>query len=187
MGKKYNIELFFTRSMNGVIGFEGGLPWNSVHQSRFFKDRLQNHAVLMGRKTWDSFPESDRPLKGFRNYILSRTLYIPGPAATCLDSVESALSVAQSRGKLFVIGGRETLEQFLPHARIIHRVTIPIQVKKLAELVYEPEIDFSEWNRLTLTRKTDKETDLSVVSETFVRKEPVQQPREVEKLEGETT
>lgn len=44
-------------TVNGVIGINGGLPWNHVSTDlRFFKELTTGHVVIMGPNTHDSLP-----------------------------------------------------------------------------------------------------------------------------------
>ena len=52
-----------------VIGFEGTIPWHIPEDMRYFRDLTMGHAVLMGRKTYESLPARQRPLSGFRSVI----------------------------------------------------------------------------------------------------------------------
>jgi dihydrofolate reductase len=54
---------------NGVIGRDNGLPWRLPDDLKRFKALTMGHAVLMGRKTWDSIGKA---LPGRRNFVLTR-------------------------------------------------------------------------------------------------------------------
>ena len=58
-------------SLNRVIGKDGDLPWRLPEDLKWFKEITSGHAILMGRKTWESL---GRPLPNRRNLILSRSL-----------------------------------------------------------------------------------------------------------------
>lgn len=54
---------------NGVIGVDGDLPWHLPDDLRWFKRVTSGHAVIMGRKTWQSLA---RPLPRRLNVVLSQ-------------------------------------------------------------------------------------------------------------------
>ncbi len=56
-------------SDNGVIGVAGGLPWHIPEDLVFFKRRTMGHAILMGRRTFESV---GRPLPGRQNIVVTR-------------------------------------------------------------------------------------------------------------------
>ena len=58
-------------SLNRVIGKNGNLPWRLSEDLKWFKKITSGHAILMGRKTWESL---GRPLPNRRNIALSRSM-----------------------------------------------------------------------------------------------------------------
>lgn len=68
-------NLIYARAANGAIGFKGRLPWPTIKEDLArFKELTMGHVVIMGRKTWESLPESLRPLPGRVNLVLSRSV-----------------------------------------------------------------------------------------------------------------
>lgn len=98
---------------NGVIGKDGGLPWNLPEDLKHFKRTTRGHAVIMGRKTFESI---GRPLPKRQNIIVSRTM-APG-GYDVAGSLDEAVTIAKSRGheKAFVIGGARLYAEALSRA-----------------------------------------------------------------------
>ena len=88
---------------NGVIGRDNGLPWRLPDDLKRFKALTMGHAVLMGRKTWDSIGKS---LPGRRNFVLTRNRGWSATGAESFHSLEEARAQA-GEATLFVIGGAE--------------------------------------------------------------------------------
>ncbi|MBM4218358.1 MAG: dihydrofolate reductase [Gammaproteobacteria bacterium] len=88
---------------NGVIGRGNGLPWHLPDDLKRFKALTMGHAMLMGRKTWDSI---GRPLPGRRSLVLTRSAGWHAPGAERVASLEEAAARAGA-ATLFVIGGAE--------------------------------------------------------------------------------
>jgi dihydrofolate reductase len=86
---------------NGVIGRDNGLPWHLPDDLKRFKALTMGHAMLMGRRTWDSI---GRPLPGRRSLVLTRNRGWSAPGAEPVASVEEA-SRRAAGATLFVIGG----------------------------------------------------------------------------------
>ena len=69
-------------SQNMGIGKDGNLPWPPLrNEFRYFQRMTtvssvegKQNLVIMGRKTWLSIPEKNRPLKDRINIVLSREL-----------------------------------------------------------------------------------------------------------------
>ena len=92
----------------------------------FFKSTTSGCPVIMGRSTWESFPERFRPLPGRTNIVLTGSIptaadTVDGHAhhdgAIWTDSITKALSVAneapRSGNDLWIIGGSRVYEQAL--------------------------------------------------------------------------
>lgn len=61
----------WAQSRDGVIGFDGDMPWHIPEDLAHFKEITLKYPVIMGRRTWESLPEKVRPLPGRENIILS--------------------------------------------------------------------------------------------------------------------
>jgi dihydrofolate reductase len=101
---------------NGVIGRDNQLPWRLPEDMQHFKALTMGHAVVMGRKTWESLPPKFRPLPGRANIVVSRDPGYRAEGATVAGSVAAALAAAQGAREVFVIGGAELYAQALPAA-----------------------------------------------------------------------
>lgn len=94
-----------------VIGREGGLPWHLPADLAFFKRTTKGHAVVMGRRTWDSI---GRPLPNRRNIVLTRDPEWRADGAEVIHSpVELALLPGIATARVFIIGGAEIYAAFL--------------------------------------------------------------------------
>lgn len=103
---------------NRVIGYEGKIPWYLPEDLKFFKETTLGHAIVMGRKTYDSI---GKPLPGRQNIILSRTMTKhPGSEGiTIVRSPEELLRLPKS-ADFFVIGGAEIYKLLLPYCDEIY-------------------------------------------------------------------
>jgi dihydrofolate reductase len=104
------IVLVVAAARNGVIGKDGAIPWRLPEDMRRFKALTLGHAVVMGRKTWDSLPPKNRPLPGRRNLVVTRDTNWRAEGAERV-TLETALA-----GDIFVIGGAEIYRAALPLA-----------------------------------------------------------------------
>jgi dihydrofolate reductase len=74
------------------------------------------HAVVMGRRTWDSLPDRFRPLPGRRNVVVSRNPGWSADGAERAGSLDEALRLLAGAPEVFVIGGADLYEAALPLA-----------------------------------------------------------------------
>ena len=105
-------------SRNRVIGRKGALPWRLPTDLKRFKQRTMGHAVIMGRKTWDTL--KGVPLPGRTNIVITRDRSLRAPGAIVADSLDAALGAARTAhpdaGEIFIAGGAEIYRLSLPQA-----------------------------------------------------------------------
>ncbi len=113
---------------NGGIRLKGGLPWPHLKTDmRLFSKRTTGagkNAVLMGKNTWFSIPETRRPLKNRTNIVISRN-QIDLSLCHVFSSTHDAIAYCENVGELWVIGGSGIYNEFLnTHYDKLHRVYI---------------------------------------------------------------
>ena len=133
------ITLIVAVARNGVIGDGQGLPWRLPEDMKFFRETTAGHALIMGRKTWDSVPPRFRPLPGRRNIVLTRHAGLDLAGAETAASLQAALSMLAGARAAFVIGGAEVWTQALPLAQ--HLLLTEI------DRDFEGDVRFPEWDR----------------------------------------
>jgi dihydrofolate reductase len=105
-----------------VIGVDGQLPWRLPADLRRFKAQTMGKPMIMGRKTFESFPS---PLPGRRHIVLTRDPSWRREGAEIATSVEDALALA-GEDDIAVIGGAEIFALFLPLADRIELTQVHI-------------------------------------------------------------
>ncbi len=108
-----DIVLIAAVARNGAIGKNNALPWWLKADMTRFKSVTMGHPVVMGRKTWESL---GRPLPGRRNLVITRTPEYRAEGAECFGSPGEALAAIRGEETVFVIGGAEIYDAFLPCA-----------------------------------------------------------------------
>jgi len=107
-----------------VIGNAGQIPWHLPEDFKFFKATTMGHAILMGRKTYESI---GKPLPGRENIVLSRTM--PETlGVTVVRSVEEIQEPTDGRD-LFVIGGEEIYRLLLPKVQELYVTKVPRKIE----------------------------------------------------------
>ncbi len=141
------ISIVAAVARNGTIGNRGSIPWRLPADLAHFRRITTGHALLMGRKTFQSI---GRPLPGRRNIVLTRDPGFQAPGCQVVHSVEQALAAAAG-GELFVIGGASIYEIFLPLAGRLFITRIAAEVPGDALL---PAIDEQAWRLVKRTSGT---------------------------------
>lgn len=98
---------------NGVIGRGNELPWHLPDDLRRFKSMTMGHALLMGRRTFESI---GRALPGRRNIVLTRNPAWHAAGCEVVGTPEAAFAAA-GQSELFVIGGAEVFAVCWPRVQ----------------------------------------------------------------------
>jgi dihydrofolate reductase len=109
------VSLIVAAAENGVIGRRNELPWRLSADLKRFKELTMRHAIIMGRKTFESI---GRPLPGRRMIVITRHPNYQPTGAQAVGSLEAALAAAEQAGEeeAFVIGGAEIFREASPRA-----------------------------------------------------------------------
>jgi dihydrofolate reductase len=125
---------------NGVIGYEGGLPWRQSSDLKLFRKLTMGKPLIMGRRTFQSI---GKPLDGRDNIVITRDPSFTAAGVSICGSVPEALTLARvlatTRGadEIAVIGGAEIYDAFLPDADRIYLTRVhaePVGDKYFAPL-----------------------------------------------------
>ena len=128
-------------SENGVIGRDNAIPWHYPADMKHFRRVTRGHAVVAGRKTYETFQA--RPLPQRRNFVLTRNpAYSVAEGVVVCTSLAEVLRRARGSEKLFVLGGAQIYALALPLADEMILTHLPIEVEGDA---YFPAWDESEW------------------------------------------
>lgn len=136
-------------SENGVIGNKGRIPWNIPEDMAHFKSLTSKHAIVMGRKTFESI---GKPLPDRLNIIVSRTIKAVEGAYVVSDFSE-AVKAACSMGyeDVFVCGGEKIYEEALPLAHGIFLTKVSAEYEGDAFFPSINEADFTVTDREDFT------------------------------------
>lgn len=155
------LVLIVAVARNGVIGVDNRLPWRLPADLKRFKALTTGHAVIMGRKTWESLPASFRPLPGRLNIVVTRDDAYRAAEASVVHSLPQALAAAGAL-TAFVIGGAEIYGQALPLATRLEVTEVDLDV---AGDAFFPPIDRALWQETAReTLRSDDGLDFAFVS-----------------------
>ncbi|WP_454279120.1 dihydrofolate reductase [Sphingomonas sp. Marseille-Q8236] len=135
------ITLVLARARNGVIGRNGQLPWHLPADLKHFKALTMGQAMIMGRKTFDSFPA---PLPGRRHIVLTRDRDWSAQGAEVAHDVAGALALA-GEGAISVIGGAEIFALFREQADRVELTEIDMDAE--GDTIVPPFIGWREVDR----------------------------------------
>lgn len=104
------VSLIAAVAENGVIGRNNALIWHLPDDLRFFKKTTLGHAVIMGRKNYESIPEKFRPFSNRKNIVITRQSGFDAPGCTVVKSLKEALEAGSEKDEIFIIGGGQIYE-----------------------------------------------------------------------------
>lgn len=160
-----DVALIAAVAANGVIGRDGTLPWRLPDDLRHFRALTTGHAVIMGRRTWQSLP---RALPERQNIVVTRQADYVAAGATTASSLDAALSKVAYPAPAFVIGGGELYRAALPLARLAYVTEIGQAFDGDATF---PKLSAREW--VETAREAHRASDESALSYAFVTYERI--------------
>lgn len=112
---------------NGVIGADNALPWRYPEDMRHFRALTTGHAVISGRKTYESI---GKPLPKRRNIVVSRQEDLTIEGCEIAGDLDSAVALARATDPCpFIIGGAQLYEAALPVTTILYLTEIDREVE----------------------------------------------------------
>ncbi len=139
-----SIEAIVAIDENGAIGRQGDLLCHLPADMKHFKEVTMGSSIIMGRKTFESFPR--RPLPWRQNIVITRNAAWQYPGVTVVHSVEDAIAAAET-DTVFVIGGADVYEQTLPLVEVLHLTLI--HARWASADVFFPALDMNEWQEVS--------------------------------------
>lgn len=135
------IILIAAMAKNRVIGRNNALPWHIPEELQLFKKTTMGFPMIMGRKTFDSFPS---PLPGRRHVVLSRSKNYTPIGGEPASSFDEALAMCTGSDKVFIIGGAQIFSQAIPRVTTIILTLLEREVEGDVSLQEFSEEDFAE-------------------------------------------
>ena len=115
------LGMIWAEARGGVIGEAGDMPWSLPEDMARFRAITMGHPVVMGRRTWESFPPRFRPLPGRENIVITRDADYEARGARVVPGLDAALALAEDlaaagAGEAWVVGGGQVYRDALARA-----------------------------------------------------------------------
>lgn len=142
------ITLIAAVAENMAIGNQNKLLYWLPNDLKRFKSLTTGHTIVMGRKTFESFPKGALPNR--RNVVLSRSAQVNAdhsceqyPGAEVFRSLDEALASCKPDEDIYIIGGDSVYRQSLP---IADRLCLTEIADTPAEAdAFFPDFSKNEW------------------------------------------
>jgi len=150
---------------NNALGKNNDLLWHLPNDFKRFKEVTSGHHIIMGRKTFESFP---KPLPNRTHIIISRQKNFAKDGCIVVQDIEKAIETCPIGEDIFIIGGGEIYAQSI---HLADQLDITRVHQSFEADVYFPEIDLSIWELSSETFQPKDEKHLfDYTFQTFVRK-----------------
>lgn len=135
-----SLTMIVAAGENNEIGKNNKLIWHLKDDLKRFKALTSGHHIIMGRKTFESFP---KPLPNRTHIVISRQKNYQLPEGVLLvNSIEDAIDAASGDHQPFIIGGGEIYKQAMPFASKIELTRVHATFD--ADTFF-PEMNRDEW------------------------------------------
>ena len=124
---------------NNALGKDNQLVWHLPDDFKRFKQLTSGHHIIMGRKTFESFP---KPLPNRTHVIITSQKKYQQENCIVVHSIEEALLVVPQQDDVFIIGGGQIYELGMAFADVLEITKVHAVVEADA---FFPVIDANNW------------------------------------------
>lgn len=161
----YIMEAILAIDIKNGLSKNGIIPWKSKKDMQFFYQKTKNNVVIMGKNTYFSIPEENRPLKNRLNIVLTREPNNPIVTAitekhhnilftdddtihedimTNREKYNEQYSSLSSQFKIYIIGGKQIYDAYIPLCETVWLTTIKMDYECDLYFDYGIEKQFKE-------------------------------------------
>lgn len=140
------ISTIVGKGKNNEIGKSNDIPWYLPADLKYFKKITTGHAIIMGRKCFDSIGKA---LPNRTNIVVSRNPDYEIENCILVHSLKAALTVAMEKGEeeVFIIGGGEIYKMTLPISNKLYITEIDLEIPDAD--VFFPAINKEDWELIS--------------------------------------
>ena len=145
--KKRELTIIVAAGEDNTIGKDNDLIWHLSDDLKRFKSLTSGHHIIMGRKTFESFP---KPLPNRTHVVITRQEKYKVPnGIVVVNSLEDALDTSRNDPQPFIIGGGEIYKQALPLADKIELTRVHATFEGAD--TFFPELNLTQWKEVAKT------------------------------------
>ncbi len=124
---------------NNELGKDNDLLWHLPDDFKRFKKMTTGHYIIMGRKTFESFP---KPLPNRTHVVITRQENYPSQQCIVVKNIDEAMEAVKDQELVFVIGGGEIYRQFMPFADELELTEVEGEFEADT---YFPDVNDKDW------------------------------------------
>ena len=170
------ISIIVAMAANRAIGINNQLIWHNSNDLKHFKTLTMGHSIVMGRRTFESFPKGALP--GRQNIVITHNKHYHPQGVTVVHSVDEALQAATMPGEIFIIGGAQIYAATIDMVQTLHLTRLHATFDEAD--AFFPAINPDEWQQLNCERHdADERNPYAYDFVTLVRKngQPLAHPQ----------
>jgi dihydrofolate reductase len=150
---------------NYALGKNNDLLWHLPNDFKRFKEITSGHYIIMGRKTFESFP---KPLPNRTHVIITRQNDYIYEGCIVVQDLQSAIAICPKNENIFVIGGGEIYSQSI---HLADQLDITRVHHSFDADVYFPTIDPEIWELSSESfHPKDEKHQYDYTFQTFMKK-----------------
>ena len=163
--KKKTITIIVAAAENNAIGKNNNLIWSLPNDLKRFKKLTSGHSIIMGRKTFDSFPGL---LPNRRHIIISnKSKNSFQENVIVVNNIYDALKAAEDDENPFIIGGGQIYKLAMDSSNKIELTRVH---KKFEADTFFPEIDETKWKLINSEKhEKDEHHKYSFTYKTYIK------------------
>jgi dihydrofolate reductase len=159
------ITMIAAAGENDALGKDQNLVWHLPDDFKRFKKLTTGHHIIMGRKTFETFP---KPLPNRTHVVITRKENYLAKDAIVVNSLEEALEIAKSDKEPFIIGGGEIYKLGL---KVAGKIELTRVHGTFDADTFFPEINQKYWElKAEEFHKKDDKHDYAFTYRTYIRK-----------------
>ena len=159
------ITIIAAAGKNNELGKDNDLVWHLPEDFKRFKKLTTGHHIIMGRKTFESFP---KPLPNRVHVVITRNKDYNPEGAIIVHSMSEALEIAKDDKQPFIIGGGEIYKLGL---EVSDKIELTRVHENFEADTFFPEIPIEKWELIQEEiYEKDERHKFDFTYQTFIRK-----------------
>jgi len=162
---KKSITIIVAAAENNAIGKDNDLIWSLPNDLKRFKKLTSGHSIIMGRKTFDSFPGL---LPNRKHIVISRNKNISFPEeVTVVNNFEDAIKETGDDENPFIIGGGQIYKLAMD---IVDKIELTRVHEEFKADTFFPKIDENKWKLINEEfNEKDERHQFSFTYKTYIK------------------
>ena len=162
---KKSITIIVAAAENNAIGKDNDLIWSLPNDLKRFKKLTSGHSIIMGRKTFDSFPGL---LPNRKHIVISRNKNISfSDEVTVVNNFEDAIRETGDDENPFIIGGGQIYKLAMD---LVDKIELTRVHEEFKADTFFPKIDEDKWELIREEfNEKDERHQFSFTYKTYIK------------------